>query len=91
MDQTQLDKMREAGIRAREERLAAGLSTVKTPYERAAENPKSRRLAIHAQCFSCEGEDSDPGWKARIGSCTIPTCPLYSFRPYQQHAGDLDN
>lgn len=56
--------------------------------KRAAKNPNSRRLAIHAACFECEGGDKnnlpDMGWQERIANCSIPNCPLFSFRPYQK-------
>ena len=53
------------------------------PLEKARQNPKSRKLAINAKCFECEGEDYDPGWTTRIRTCIIPNCPLHPLRPYQ--------
>lgn len=57
------------------------------PFEKAARNPKSKGLAIAAKCYDCEGQDSDPGWKWRIGNCRITTCGLWLHRPYKKLAG----
>lgn len=56
------------------------------PLEKARRNPTSLRLAINAKCFDCEGGDADPNVQARIGTCTITTCPLHPVRPYQHLA-----
>lgn len=55
----------------------------RNPIERSALKPKSAKLAIAAKCYQCEGEDSDPGWRKRIGACSVKTCPLWNLRPYQ--------
>jgi hypothetical protein len=57
------------------------------PIEKAKKNPKSWRAAITAKCFDCEGRNADTGLRWRIGNCTIPDCPLYGFRPYQDQEG----
>ena len=57
------------------------------PIEKARKNPKSRRLAVNAKCYDCEGEDADPCVQWRIGNCTVPACPLYPVRPYQHLFG----
>ena len=63
----------------------------RTPGERLAEKPSSRKLAMDAMCWDCQGgsESSppDPGWKWAIGNCSLTTCPLHNFRPYQHKAG----
>ena len=63
----------------------------KSPGERLLEKPTSRKLAMEAMCWDCQGgsESSppDPGWKWAIGNCTILACPLHNFRPYQNKAG----
>ncbi len=53
------------------------------PIERARRNPKSRKLAIAAKCFDCQGRHDDPGVVGRIRECRSPSCPLYPVRPYQ--------
>lgn len=55
--------------------------TIKTPIEKLAENPKSLRLAVNAQCFDCMGRSSTAA--SDIRGCTAKTCPLFSVRPYQ--------
>lgn len=58
------------------------------PLEKAKANPRSRSLAIKAKCYDCEGRDSDPCWKWRVGNCQITGCPLWPVRPYQRLAGN---
>ena len=58
-----------------------------TPIERHKAKPTSWKKAIASHCYSCEGEDADPGWRWRIGNCLIEDCALYSFRPYQKLHG----
>lgn len=65
---------REAGERV--ERL--------NPVEKAGKNPKSLRLAVNAKCYDCQGRDCDPGWRSRVGECSVVTCPLHPVRPYQR-------
>lgn len=55
----------------RERRKAAGLSVVKTPFERHLERPDSRSLAIAAKCWDCQGRDYDPHVRWRIGNCEV--------------------
>lgn len=82
---TPLEKARAA----RAEKLAAGEKIERlSPLEKAAKNPKSLRLAINAKCYSCQGEDSDPGFRKRIGTCDVTTCPLNPVRPYQRGEDD---
>jgi len=50
--------------------------------ERAAANPKSRKAAIAAKCWDCQGGDADPAPKRRIRECPSTGCPLYPVRPY---------
>jgi hypothetical protein len=52
------------------------------PLERAAKNPRSAKLAIHAKCYDCQGGDADPGIRARIRECSVTRCPLHPHRPY---------
>lgn len=63
----------------------------KNPVEKAKENPNSLRFAINAKCYECEGGDTDPNVRWRIGNCVCEdTCPLWNVRPYQkQHERDL--
>lgn len=39
---------------------------------------KSKALAIKAKCLDCSSYQ-----KKEITNCTVVTCPLYNFRPYQ--------
>ncbi len=55
------------------------------PMEKLRANPKSLRAAINAKCWDCQGRDSDPAPKWRIGNCECPDCPLYEVRPYQDN------
>jgi len=57
-----------------------------TAREHAARNPNSRKLAINAMCWDCEG-DTDPAIRWRIGNCVIKDCPLYRFRPHKMYEG----
>ena len=60
----------------------------RSPGDRLAENPTSRKFAMEAMCWDCQGgEHVDPGWKWGIGNCQCTTCPLFAFRPYQQKLG----
>ena len=60
----------------------------RTPGERLSQKPTSRKLAMEAMCWDCQGgEHADPGWKWAIGNCNCTTCPLHGFRPYQKKAG----
>lgn len=71
---------------ARAAQIASGeakRTAVRNPIERAHAKPKSAKLAIAAKCYQCEGEDADPGYRKRIGSCSVKTCPLWAFRPYK--------
>jgi hypothetical protein len=54
------------------------------PIEKARRNPKSLRLAINAKCWDCQGAQSDPGVRERIGACPISVCSLHPVRPYQR-------
>jgi len=56
------------------------------PLTKAAAHPTSRSLAIAAKCYDCQGGDTDPAWRWRIGNCDAP-CPLIPVRPHQHLAG----
>lgn len=58
------------------------------PLQRHHKNPKSLRRSIDAHCYQCQGEDADPCFQWRIGSCEITTCALYPNRPYQRMEGN---
>lgn len=57
------------------------------PLEKAKRNPNSRKLAINAKCYECQGCNADPAVKWRIGNCEVEGCPLHPFRPYQNMLG----
>lgn len=50
-----------------------------------ASNKTSRKLAINAMCYQCQGGGHDPGTIDGIRNCTCEkTCPLWAVRPYQE-------
>lgn len=55
------------------------------PVSVALRRPGSRKFAIHAHCYECQGGNADPAPHWRIGNCEISRCPLWKFRPYQHH------
>lgn len=78
-------KALEAAHAARKARIEAGETIERLdPLEKARRNPSSLRLAINAKCFSCQGEDGDPGVRIRIRECAVAKCPLNPVRPYQR-------
>lgn len=70
-----------------QERLREGSIERLTPPEKAARDPTSRRLAINAYCWTCQGGGGDPGVLTRIRECPSKRCPLYAVRPYRPKAG----
>ncbi|GBE49198.1 hypothetical protein BMS3Bbin13_00097 [bacterium BMS3Bbin13] len=85
----------ERARRAMAERRAAG-ETIRhlSPIQKAIAKPKSRTLAIAANCYACQGGSADSGVKWRIGNCTVGPlqenesgCALYGLRPYQHLCG----
>ena len=75
----------EAARRARAEKLARGEKIRQlTPRERLERNPNSKKYAIEAKFWDCQGgEHADSGWQWAIGNCEVLRCPLHGFRPYQ--------
>lgn len=63
-------------------------TTLKTPIQRAAENPSSRKLAIAAKCWECMGGAGTPGAKRLVGECVSVRCPLHPLRPWQRDEDD---
>jgi hypothetical protein len=56
------------------------------PLARYVANP-TRGKAINAKCAECVGctpTHLEPGFRATIRDCTVNTCPLHVFRPYQR-------
>lgn len=51
---------------------------LKTPAEKAKQDPKSMRKAITAFCWSCVGES-----KQDVANCRSKNCSLYALRPWQ--------
>lgn len=80
---TELTGLDLARARMAERRAAGEVIVRRTPTERAQRRPTSLRLAITAKCWECQGEDSDPGVRARVRDCASPRCPLYPVRPWQ--------
>ncbi len=70
---------------------AAGVQIVRLdPMTKAANHPKSLRLAITAKCYDCSGRDEDPGMRGRVLDCNAPTCPLWPVRPWQRDDSDQE-
>ena len=67
-------------------RLAKGPYKLKSPLERARENPTSKALAIAAKCYDCSGAGADPGVYEEIRNCVVTLCPLWPVRPFQKKA-----
>ncbi len=62
------------------ERKRLGIKTKRlNPIEKFEKNPTSRKFAIYAHCWECSNFQ-----KNEVMFCTIPNCPLYTFRPYQK-------
>ena len=55
------------------------------PVERAQANPKSKALAIKANCYVCSGESAS---EAKL--CQVQKCPLYLHNPYKKMKGAMD-
>jgi len=56
------------------------------PILQLKKTPGSRALAIKAmcaQCFGCTENHLEKGFRESISSCSMCSCPLYSFRPYR--------
>jgi hypothetical protein len=64
----------------RAENIRLGIKPL-NPIEKAKQNPKSRVLAIAAQCFDCMGQES--GWRNEVKNCPSKNCPLFGLRPYK--------
>jgi hypothetical protein len=65
-------------------RAAGEVIKRRNPIEKLGDNPKSLRLAINAKCYDCQGQDSDPKVRYRIGTCSVTGCPLHAVRPHQR-------
>lgn len=85
------NKQQEAWQKAREKlaemRAAGWKPTHLSPVEAAEAKPTSLKLAIRAHCYTCVGEDADPGYKARVRDCSVTRCALHRHRPWQDHTG----
>lgn len=82
-----LQRAREAAAARR----AAGLTVERLdPIEKARRRPTSLRLAITAKCWDCQGGNSDPNPRGRIGSCEVTKCPLHPVRPWQRSDEEAD-
>ena len=80
-----MQELQRRAAEARERRKALGLPPTQqlNPMERLQQKPSAHK-AIAAMCWQCQGEDSDPAVKWRIGNCEAgQTCALYNFRPYR--------
>lgn len=75
-------------VLARKARVKAGLPAYRSPTELAREKPNSRRLAIYAMCYECQGGGADPGWRWAIGNCGIKDCPLHPHRSHRHKQGE---
>ncbi len=62
-----------------------------SPVEAAKAKPNSLKMAIRAHCYTCVGEDADPGYKARVRDCSVVSCALHPHRPWQDHSGRVQH
>lgn len=53
--------------------------------DKATAGKLSPRKAIRVKCYECVGFEDV---KARISECSIKTCPLNSYRPFQEESDD---
>lgn len=63
------------------------MSRQTNPIIRAIEHPTFKN-AIHAkcaECFGCEPDHLESGFRESIAECKSYTCPLRPFRPYQKN------
>lgn len=91
MTKNQIDKMK-LGLQEYRERVKSGeIQSVKlNPTERAKQNPRSKALAIRANCFECVGGDATPNWQKEVLNCSLADkCSLFLHRPYQ-HKGSVE-
>jgi len=62
---------------------------VTTALEKAqAKAREMREAAINGKCWDCQGGQSDPGIRERIGTCPVASCCLHPVRPYQRGEGE---
>ena len=79
----------EAARRALAARVTDGITVRRrSPSEKAAERPRSLRLAVTAKCWDCVGAGADPNPRRAIRECPCAKCALYRVRPYQQASRD---
>lgn len=81
------ERMRKGQEKMREMREAGWKPVHRTPVEQAQANPNSLKAAIKAFCWTCVGEDADPGAKFRVRDCTVTRCALHPHRPWQNVKG----
>lgn len=65
----------------------------RTTAEKLADNPKSLRLAVNANCEDCES-GLGGGYRQiqyKIGNCPCTSCALHGVRPYQHLEGLVRN
>lgn len=65
-----------------DKRIADAGELYRPLMRRAFEGDCSPRQAIKAQCLICVGYDRDS-----VTNCTGYSCPLWTFRPYQNSGG----
>ena len=74
-----MDEKSENNLRnARLARKALGVIQIKSPAQKAEENPKSLRFAINAKCYDCVCDQ-----KAEVTRCVMTDCSLWGLRPWQ--------
>ena len=64
--------------------IAKQPSSVQGIYERALSG-QSRATAVKAKCLDCTGNQ-----RQEVSLCTVNTCPLYPYRPYQSKENNAD-
>ena len=74
MSEETKNKLRNANLARR----LAGPIEVKSPAQKAQENPRSLRFAINAKCYDCVCDQ-----KAEVTRCVMTDCSLWNLRPWQ--------
>lgn len=84
------EQLKKGQAKMAELRASGWTPTHRNPVEQSQANPGSLKAAIKAFCWTCVGQDADPGAKFRVRDCDVgPKCPLFLHRPWQKVKGGL--
>lgn len=62
-------------------------TTNRNPLQVYQDQP-TRSNAIKARCYQCVGEGQDSGWREAIRQCSVDSCALHDYRPYQKKGSE---